>query len=80
MQAAMAPLPFTPCCGFSVGKLITAVSELHISCALLSAGHAKETPALAVHSASPRMSGEGGVLGVVFAVSRAAFCVFFLDL
>ena len=74
------PLPFTPCCGFSLGQLITAVSKLQIRCALLSVGHAKETPALAVHPASPGTSGEGGVLGVAFAVSRMAFCVVFLDL
>ncbi|KAI4536588.1 hypothetical protein MG293_012791 [Ovis ammon polii] len=60
-------------------ELVTAVSKLQIRCALLSVGHAEETPALTAHPASPGTSGEGGVLGVAFAVSRTASCVVFLD-
>lgn len=36
VQADVAPLPLTSCCGFSLGQLLTAVSKLQISCALLS--------------------------------------------
>lgn len=67
VQADVAPLPLTSCCGFSLCQVLT-VSKLHIRCALLFvSSQPQETPALAVHPASPGTSGEGGGPGVVCA-------------